>query len=71
MKTTKLLVTAALLVASASVSFAGPGAQYWQQRRNAPTADQKQRAVAAAEKQTNTKEASATNTCACSCKAKG
>lgn len=33
MNTTRILITAALLVASASISFAGPGAQYWQQHR--------------------------------------
>lgn len=46
MKTSQLLITVALLLGSASISFAGPGAQYWQQHRTATT--QKPAPVAAA-----------------------
>lgn len=74
MNTTKLLITAALLVASASVSFAGPGAQYWQQRRNPPASEKKDTTVVS-ENQPDSKSTAAERDYGCqgcsSCKAKG
>ena len=74
MKTTRILVTAALLVASASVSFAGPGAQYWQQRRNPPATAQKTADQTASQTKTDSKSGDQPPANGCkdcgSCKAK-
>jgi hypothetical protein len=42
MKTSKFLLTLALVLGTATFSFAGPGPQYWQQRRNPPASQPKQ-----------------------------
>jgi len=74
MKTTRLLAAATLLVASTSLSFAGPGAQYWQQRRTAASVAQSPATSVASQSQSAANAAVTTQTTDCggctSCKAK-
>lgn len=41
MKTSTLLVSLFILLGSTTATYAGPGAQYWQQRRNPPASEEK------------------------------
>ncbi|HLP02755.1 MAG TPA: hypothetical protein VK163_12080 [Opitutaceae bacterium] len=42
MKTSKTLLLSAFLLGTATLAYAGPGPQYWQQRRNPPARQTKQ-----------------------------
>lgn len=74
MKTIRLIATTALLAVTATLTFAGPGPQFWQQRSSSPAKAQKQPGQAASRNQPGTKDVSARQAYDCqgcnACKAK-